>query len=735
MIQQPALRYTLIVRGKENILPNSPEGWENSLITIKRSETKYGTMRSFTVDMDFVLDGAWILRTEFYRFGIEGEVSFRIEEWNPATWLYDNIYQGEIDFSNIKDYSELDGYKFTANVMEAGLSSLLAAHEDTEFTIPIDVPEAVYIQYPGIQLKEEALMSFEPNTSITADYFPTINVIQNQQNSKVNSVQRVEYYQITDPNFNTIDKWFFRPQVDGILTMRGLLKFFVVSNPGVSTFDISIYRNGSGIPAYTLYHEAVTGSPPEKSVSLDYDIPVSAGQVLYFYFDSNRDGAGGQGFSITYGQFSLSYKTITAPSVHKALPAYYVYQQIINKIWQTKYTAQTYPVQSYLLQSEWVQMCLTSGDAFRLPLDEYEYFDETDELTSGAYYVVTGTQGSIQYNGIIYPIGGVFRAVDAASFFTTISGDAIVAITYSPAAIKTSFKDLFKTIDAITCAGFADMNGVAVLESRKSFFQAGLQAANLGKVAKYNLTPYTQWMYSTIIGGYPDQTYDTLNGRYEVMSEVQWTTPITRVQNEYDIRSSYRADPYGIEFARIQYDDSSVTNADNSVFVVIRRSELEAGQVYYRPEGSEAFLSVSGVESGYFNMRISPKANLLRHSYWLASFLYQRTGVIQVSSAKKNTSLVTVGMDGVRIAEGEIIEVGSLGTALFIPYNMTVNSKLPRDVAKVVRETPNGRIDFEADEVSYSGFVLQVSTDPAMNSDRELQLLVVAGTELTPLVR
>lgn len=739
------LRFSLIIQqAKTYILPTSPDGWDKSLITVQRSTTYYGMLRTFTVSMDFVLDGAKLLRSEFYQYGIEGSVQFKIEELQDD-WTYKQIFLGDIDFSKIKDHSALDGYKFTCNVMQRDITSLVAAYENTLFEIPFG-SNAVTINMPGLNLDEMATLSIPGDTVADGNVFFNVTVNENKINGVNPTVYPVVYYKQASPDWTTIDKFFFKARTDTTIvsskdnTVAGGYGYltFELDATGATYYELAMYSNLHGkvkqfwdynAPGGTSDHYHIAGI----TVDMSFTYAAVEGEVLFLYASTSRSGGSNDGFWMKSGILQLSYQTKSPPTNIKALRAYDLFDALIQKMYQQRFPGETYPTRSGLLSKDWKQLCITSGDAFRPGLVDYTYFDPTDQLTPGDVYTVvdSGTAGgTVTYNGNNYGLGGTFVCVPQVLYYTA-TGTVIVANGVTPAVIKTNFKDFFTSINAVLNAGFGDENGTAVIEAKDYFFKSQVNAVTISEINKYELEPYTQFIFNTIRGGYPDQTYDITNGRLEINAETSYITPITRVQQEYNIKSTYRADPFGMEFLRIQTDGTQTTKGDNEVFFVYIKSTQESGQSYYRPEGFEAWQSVSGVPAGYFNLKITPKQNLLRHANFIGSMLYQIPGFIKLGSATKSTSLVTVDMNGNRVAEADNITISTLQNAFFIPYMMSVDTKLPDNILDLIDTYPTGKVSFTVDGNTWEGYILKAEVDPARNTSKTYQILLTNNNNLT----
>src|SRR5690606_12224308 len=97
-------QYILVIGTTDYILDNAPPGWiDESLITFKRDIKYHSLFRDFTLPMSFVLDGATILRSQYYQYGSEALVRFKVMRLDRNTFQYKQEYIGEIDFSEITD--------------------------------------------------------------------------------------------------------------------------------------------------------------------------------------------------------------------------------------------------------------------------------------------------------------------------------------------------------------------------------------------------------------------------------------------------------------------------------------------------------------------------------------------------------------------------------------------------------------------------------------------------------
>jgi len=687
MTEPNDLRYTLIVRdlaeyvlGVSPTPGSAPEEWQNNVVGYSRNETFFGLIRSLTVPLKFVLQGATILRSEFYVYGIKADVKLRLETLQPD-WSYKTVYEGALDFSNITD-----GYKtFTINALNSGLEASIKAYANASYEIPVNVPEAVTITIPALRLRESADLIVTPLASGSgrADLFPGIQIVNNEQNATNASVQNVAQGQTTNPSWGTIGDWFYKANINTQLTVAGFLSVEVI-NDNACLMDISIY-NQSGTKLKT-YYSSTQGSH-HVDIDLSAKLALNAGDKLFLYFDSNHDNKRNERFLINAGEISLSYYTQSAATECKCLPAKYVFDQLI---WQINGGLKA-PTKSYLLGTKWKQLLVTCGDALRRL--------NTKQVTN--------------------------------------LDDTISIVNTSP-SIKTSLNDFFQSMNALTNCGLGVESGTVVMEGKDYFFRRTVKSASFGKVNwTTGLTVNPNYLYNTIKGGYPDQTYDKLNGRDEFNSETKYSTPVSAVAGttkELNLQSVYRADMYGIEYTRINLSGKTSVDSgsDNDAFLIYANPGLNA------PEGAEALGYYLGVTAGntLYNWRISPKRNLLRHGSFLRSCFFRLENYrIKFGSALKNKDLVTTDLQNLSVKESADVLIGSLDPPLFIPYQVAINTQMSRDFLTFVDGNPTGYVDFEFEGSVYKAFLTDFKFNIAKDSSQDFTGLFTPDNDLTKLIR
>src|SRR5687768_11509316 len=107
----------------------SPDGWSDTLVEWGRNIKYLGLFRDFSVPLNFVRDGAKILRHIKWTVGMEAIRYLAISKLNRTIFpdTYDHWYTGEFDFSKFKQ--KKNGVDI--QLVEGGLSKLLKAYEAT----------------------------------------------------------------------------------------------------------------------------------------------------------------------------------------------------------------------------------------------------------------------------------------------------------------------------------------------------------------------------------------------------------------------------------------------------------------------------------------------------------------------------------------------------------------------------------------------------------------------------
>jgi len=659
-------RYFLTVDNVTTEIVFAPDGWDNnSKVSYKRDASYFGLIRTFGFPLEFVLDGASILRRAYYSKGVQAGVVFEVKQQNRSNLAYETAFIGDIDFSKADDEKD----KFIVTLMQSGVSERIKAYENTKYEYDLIGDDVVTMELPGVKFNESADWIFTPSGPNQNRFIPEVSITSGSFQSGFVESQSTSFQAVGDTSFADSGNWFLRATRNQQVTIKGRVKgsyFLFNGGPG---FAILI-KDQTNTTVETIYSDPSASVGGSYDVEFDKTINMTAGQKLFLYFRTN--GTGSNRLTISEStSFTAGYNSVSDPSKCKGIKAADFFKRVMRRV-----TPGTEAI-SNLLSTTWENLIFTSGNAIR-------------EIEN--------------------------------------------------AKIQFSLKQLFQTLNSIDDTGLGVENNAIRLELR-SYFTRNLQICNVGQVSKCRIKCAESYMASGAKVGYDDGNTDEKNGLEEYNSGQEWEWPITRVQTTMDWVSEARADQYGIEKMRVDYNikktdapkKSNDTSSDNDTFIIDCYKDGEL----YRPILGSSYQSVTGlpdgVGAGSYNLRITPKKNLLRHGAYLRSVLDKMDGYyINFASAEKNAELRTV-IDSVGVKENENIQVSSLPQKYFIPHLATISCSLPFGARILFDTMPFGYISFVWKGVTLKGFILNASIDIARNTEQELELLLTPDNNLLNL--
>jgi hypothetical protein len=213
---------------------------------------------------------------------------------------------------------------------------------------------------------------------------------------------------------------------------------------------------------------------------------------------------------------------------------------------------------------------------------------------------------------IVNKIGGGYYLADSTlltnypNLFIT-SGDAIRGADGS--VIKTTLSDFFSAINVFLNASLSNQKlpGQAeslFLEDKEYVFDSSVVTLDIGEVSEFKVGVALDYFFNSMNVGYQAQTYDEKAGRQEFNTTAVYSAPITKLKKEFSLISPYRADPFGIEFTRVNSPGKSTTKnaSDNAVFALNvnsqptpqsffaqRNTNYEVAQIFEQPLSYEFF--------------------------------------------------------------------------------------------------------------------------------------------------
>lgn len=659
----------------------TPDGWTKIQLQNVRNQTYFAVDRTFSVPLDYVKDGAQILKYVYTNYGVEGKVYMAICEqrlYFDAThygFYYTLLYRGEIDLANYKH----DGTKVTVNIMEGGIVKLIKAYENTKYEIPVDVPDAVDIYMDGITLQQTSAYLFGNGPSLENkdnrdSHIVDLSLLNTEAavplgassarrkiiNSNADIFNSKEFVLKTGADQTSITiKYNFKVNIR--------LEASITPIAGTRYFLTIIGFNSSG--NQVLMNRIIDYNPNSTSLlyqkhtftgSATYTIPANTEVYIYSTTSLNVD------FTVfNYdddGDFSITYTYTHHPTTIKALRPLYVFQQLISKISDGAYVPQS----NYLQTIQ--DVVVTCGDAIR------------------------GIQGAV---------------------------------------IKTSLRDFFTSYNSDFGIGMGMLSGTLRLEE-KAFWVQYTDVVDLGEVSKLKHTPATDLLINNIKIGTPNQDYDDVNGKQEFNTTHEYSAPITRVSKELNLVSVYRKDCYGIEFTRLNLDGKTTTDSDsdNDVFMIHVEDNPRGDGFYHLDRALNAGATGLLTPSTVFNLYLTPARALRRNGNYIRSLFYKLDAkYLKFQTTDKNAAAVAGG-----ITEKADIQIASLPAPLFSCNYLEFETKVPINLLELLKNNPLKAFAGTWAGFSFVGIPDKISIQPGDNGVQTYKLLASPTTDFTTLV-
>jgi hypothetical protein len=218
-------------------------------------------------------------------------------------------------------------------------------------------------------------------------------------------------------------------------------------------------------------------------------------------------------------------------------------------------------------------------------------------------------------------------------------------------ALTTSFKDAIKSFSALHNIGIGiettGLKETIRIEDKRYFYQPIVTIKLPNQVNNVKRSVALEYYYGSISAGNPKGgTYEEAQGLDESNGLSKFTTIINKTSDVYEIESEYRTDPYGQEFARRKPFDrfsSTDTSYDSDIFVNDCKL-LPNGELAQRKYQDDLDSIPTGIFSPQTatNLRFSPVNLILKHGWWISSFLKKfPMDYLRYSSSSANSKLTT----------------------------------------------------------------------------------------------
>lgn len=325
--------------------------------------------------------------------------------------------------------------------------------------------------------------------------------------------------------------------------------------------------------------------------------------------------------------------------------------------------------------------------------------------------VITGTQNQL-YSDFFGRTDIGYAADGCGSLKAILNGFAARKFNKSIKPLQESFEAKMKSLDAIFCLGMGYEAGLIRVEQRDYFYN-DQEIIALGDIGDYGEDTARDLSFNIINIGYEkflEASNAQANGGSLLIDQFatqhQYATPIKANDVKYIKLSSFLASGDALEntrryqFATTPQD--STTYDDDTFMVALVRDGAE-----FATEKDEAFTTVTGILSPptAYNLRHTPKRNLLNHAKWINSGLYYKSGgeLIKNTFVKQNGELVTQlddsdpcplgDVDYALLQEKDDVYLTMFGDKehIFIPEWVTCTTRLAMESIRDIKNCMTGQ--------------------------------------------
>lgn len=677
----------------------APLGWE-AQITYERDAFYHGVMRTYsTEELGFVKDARQFIVNVYESQGVEALCIFKVEIYNRETFAYEDYFIGKIDFMTY-DVQETIVYvgaldtsfhqKFNnRDELALDLRNLRTINGTyiSPFTAIGSVTFPAKFYYNIGDFEQGTYHSLESGS--TAKIIPPIALFGTDFDETQTPTQELSAPIIKDDTaFFLSSSKTYTMNLNGAISCD--LVYFLIGVAGAVEWKLEVYEGVAGVYSQYWTLDTAIGSVTNVSATFAFDVNLTFTEGnSYLLVVTGKALAPGVVIFFSNVIFtSVEFQQFEKIGLGEIVPVAYPTYEAFLRLTQKMEDAQN-PFYS-------------------------EFFGRTDTpLTT-------------------YASDGEMQAVTKGEFIRGLSSNN---------TLVTSFKDLFTTFNSIFLlgAGVEKVNGEYKIriENRKHFYNNSviidLSDRVTTEIIGKKVLP--EFYFNEIKIGYSAYNYEKTGGLNEFNTEANFTTEIASLKSTLDLVAMHRFDTAGMDVLRIARKELlsiEDVEGDEDIFIV---DAVRDGSGLKARTGSVAdgFASVSGglgaVDS--FNLRLSPKRNLLRWGQWLKIGLHKILGsAIKWVKLDKFTELVTqLTTEATGVQENADVQASDLANNWALPEEYSIMSPFTLNDIKAIEANPNGLIKLSS---TIYGWIRLVETNTE-DEKAEWRLLRCNLATVTPI--
>lgn len=508
--QGPDGTYSVTKSGTPRPLASNPENLKNSPVEFGTNQKYLSLVRGIGESLEFVRDGAAILRHCYYNgAGISEDVFITVIVWNGDLGYYVLGYNAKIDFQKKSELPKSD--KFTVSTIDDSAWGVLADNDTKVFAIDSssDNPKSVPVLYDGINL--QGRYTYNParmNVAFRYNYAHSIPVVLiNQDGDSAHIVSKSqEYAEIYNSDYNSYvsstSNFIFDSYRNTTINISGQLQF-ITSNISNGNARVAILHRietslGNGIDIHAIYEPDQNGKT--WTFDFDFDITLSVDEkIMITRLDA---GLPESHLNVNYLTTNIIIKTVTRHDavVRRGLRPYDVLKELVSKA-----TYGRYGIKSSFFEDNNNSIIL-SGDNLR---------DEDNP------------------------------------------------------EIYSSFYDFFQTFNAKEFMALKCVKGEVFMEKAIEVYKRDSVIIDLGEAIECELVPAEELFFSEIEVGSPKVDLRHQSGRLEFNTTNTFTVEKKGIERKLDLVTKYRLGCYEQQFLIQDYigKNSKDNTGDKSVYI------------------------------------------------------------------------------------------------------------------------------------------------------------------------
>lgn len=691
------VRYTLKNKFMGDLITVEPIGWKDDDKEYARHEQYHGIFPKFSNSLKFIQDAAEYIQLIYDLYGIMAEIELVRNEKHPQTDIWTLTYSGFLDLSTWSRENVQVSVKFNSGGLEQELKARDSESVEVDRTTTFNdtvIPELNTIdvelngrriflktKYDIKAVENKAYLYNQTNGQTRGSTAPVpLSIVNKSHESAQNPITSTlvgDNSWDRTGNGETGLMFFAVSDRDRILDLNIKIQFKVNF---LNFDDINFFRFWLRLVTYNNSSDYIfkenrilfTDDDYNRlqgktfSVNLVETITVLAGESLGLVFDQNFDGENGHSAHLETSvenivcDLSISEDSFYEKSTTKAILAHELVERLVT-------------------------IATNKQGAFYS-----DYFGRTD-----LGYPVDG-KGAL----IAFTHGFWVRKFDKLPLPQNATGTQSEIINlFKP--LTTSLRDFIVSNTAVLNIGlgienFGNSERVRI-EELSYFYNRNVTIRLPTQVKNVKRTIAINKYYSAIEIGYEKGgDYEEAFGLDEFNIKSNFSTIISKFKNVYTQISKYRADSYGMEFARRNpksTNDTEDSPYDEDIFFL----DLFKNPIGYfeqrlwfnkydrsKDDFEKAPTGIFSPETAT-NLRFSPVNCLLRHGWWIsASLIKYATDKLKFGSSLANRQLKTQLIGGNEYAENGDIINSELQTARFIPEEIEFEHVCDFDVMQQV---------------------------------------------------